>query len=74
METASSLPARVRNFSGVTILLITRDATRRIWYRLMDAVDPSLVNQIERFASEVAGVERVTRLRVRWVGHELFAS
>ena len=40
----------------------------------MDAVDPSLVNQIEHFASEVTGVERVTRLRARWVGHELFAE
>ena len=59
---------------GVTILFITRDATRRIWYRLMDAVDPALVNQIEHYASEVEGVEEVGRLRVRWVGHELFAE
>ena len=59
---------------GVTILFITRDATRRIWYRLMDAVDPGLVNQMEHYASEVEGVEQVARLRVRWVGHDLFAE
>ena len=59
---------------GAAILFITRDATLRIWYRLMDAVDPSLVNQIEHYASEIEGVEQVVKLRVRWVGHELFAE
>jgi len=59
---------------GVAILFITRDAAVRIWYRLMDAVDPSLVNQIEHYASEVEGVRQVDRLRVRWVGHQLFAE
>jgi cation diffusion facilitator family transporter len=59
---------------GVAILFITRDATLRMWYRLMDAVDPTLVNQIEHYASEVEGVKQVARLRVRWVGHQLFAE
>jgi cation diffusion facilitator family transporter len=59
---------------GVAILFITRDATVRIWYRLMDAVDPSLVNQMEHYASEVEGVEQVVQLRARWVGHQLFAE
>ncbi|MBE2268756.1 MAG: cation transporter [Anaerolinea sp.] len=59
---------------GVAILFITRDAARRIWYRLMDAVDPSLINQIEHYAGEVEGVQSVPRLRARWVGHQLFAE
>ncbi len=59
---------------GVAILFITRDATVRIWYRLMDAVDPVLVSQLEHYASEVDGVKQVARLRVRWVGHQLFAE
>lgn len=59
---------------GVAILFITRDATIRIWYRLMDAVDPGLVSQVEHYAGEVEGVEQVARLRVRWVGHQLFAE
>ena len=32
---------------GIAILLITHDSALRICYRLMDAVDPSLVHQIE---------------------------
>lgn len=59
---------------GVAILFITRDATRRIWYRLMDAVDPALVSLIEHYAEQTPGVEEVKRLRVRWVGHQLFAE
>ena len=56
---------------GVTILFIARDATRSIWYRLMDAVDPQIVDQIEQYSSEVNGVDCVESLRVRWVGHQL---
>lgn len=37
----------------------------------MDAVDPAIVDQIERYASEVAGVAAVHSIRVRWVGHQL---
>jgi cation diffusion facilitator family transporter len=59
---------------GFAILFITRDATVRIWYRLMDAVEPGLVNQIEHYTSEVEGVKEVTQLMVRWVGHQLFAE
>jgi cation diffusion facilitator family transporter len=59
---------------GVAIVAITRDATVRIWYRLMDAVDPSLINQIEHYTGEVTGVKQVLGLRARWVGHVLFAE
>jgi cation diffusion facilitator family transporter len=59
---------------GVAILFIARDATIRMWYRLMDAVDPGLVSRIEHYASEVEGVKQLARLRVRWVGHQLFAE
>jgi cation diffusion facilitator family transporter len=59
---------------GVAILFITRDAARRIWYRLMDAVDPSLISQIEHYAGEVEGVTGVPRLRARWIGHQVFAE
>ena len=56
---------------GVAILFIARDATLRVWHRLMDAVDPQVVDQIEQYASEVSGVEEVASIRVRWLGHEL---
>lgn len=59
---------------GVTILFITKDAAVRIWYRLMDAVDPSVIDQIEHHSGEVAGVAGVEKVRAHWVGHQLFAE
>ncbi|CAN5650496.1 hypothetical protein BH23CHL2_BH23CHL2_25830 [soil metagenome] len=59
---------------GVAIIFIARDATRRIWYRLMDAVDPMVVDRIEQYAGDIDGVERVTSARARWVGHQIFAE
>lgn len=59
---------------GVSILFIARDATRRIWYRLMDAIDPRVPAQIRDYAGEIAGVRNVARARARWVGHTLYAE
>ena len=59
---------------GVAIVFIAREAAMRVWYRLMDAVDPKMVDQIEHVARGVPGVEGIRDTRVRWVGHELQAE
>jgi len=59
---------------GVSIIFITKDAAVRIWQRLMDGVDPLIVDRIEQYAGDVAGVEQVTSIRVRWLGHRLHAE
>jgi cation diffusion facilitator family transporter len=59
---------------GVSIVFITKDATVRIWQRLMDGVDPVIVDHIEQYAGDVRGVERVESIRVRWIGHRLHAE
>lgn len=56
---------------GVAILFITRDAMRTMWYRLMDAIDPAVVDQVEQAARDVDGVIAVHDTRVRWLGHRL---
>lgn len=56
------------------ICFVLRDAAREIYHRLMDAVDPALVDQAERVLAAVPGVERVTSVRLRWVGHALRAE
>jgi divalent metal cation (Fe/Co/Zn/Cd) transporter len=42
--------------------------------RLMDAVEPELVDEVERTARAVPEVQDVSKVRVRWVGHALEAS
>jgi len=59
---------------ALAIVGITWNATKSVWYRLMDAVDPGVINRMEHYASEVEGVDQVTGLRARWVGHRLYAD
>ena len=58
----------------LAILGVLRSAASDIYRRLMDAVDPALVEQVEFEATKVHAVERVDGVRVRWVGHELRAE
>jgi len=59
---------------GVSIVFITKDAATRIWQRLMDGVDPLIVDRIEQYADDVQGVENVESIHVRWLGHRLHAE
>lgn len=53
------------------ILFLAYHSGREVWARLTDAVDPVLVSDLERAALSGPGVEQVTDLRARWVGHSL---
>ncbi|ADI03598.1 cation efflux system protein [Streptomyces bingchenggensis BCW-1] len=56
------------------ILLVLKDATREVFRRLMDSVDPTLVDKGEAAVREVPGVRDVSELRMRWIGHKLRAE
>jgi cation diffusion facilitator family transporter len=56
------------------ILVVLKQATSQMLGRLMDAVEPELVDQVEHVAGDVEGVEAVGPIRLRWVGHALEAS
>ncbi|MFI9601084.1 cation diffusion facilitator family transporter [Streptomyces sp. NPDC052043] len=56
------------------IALVLRDAAREVLRRMMDAVDPALVDRAEGALREVPGVRAVGELRLRWIGHRLRAE
>ncbi len=56
------------------ILMVLWQAAREIYRRLMDAVDPALVDQVERTLRGTPGVLGVGQVRVRWIGHNLRAE
>ncbi|MFS4092524.1 cation diffusion facilitator family transporter [Streptomyces sp. AF1A] len=56
------------------ILMVLKDAAREVYRRLMDCVDPGLVETAERALHDVEGVEHVGCVRMRWVGHALRAE
>jgi cation diffusion facilitator family transporter len=58
----------------VAILLVLTDAAREVYRRLMDSVDPALIDRAEQALRAVAGVEHVGHVRMRWIGHALRAE
>jgi divalent metal cation (Fe/Co/Zn/Cd) transporter len=58
----------------VAILAVLRQAAREIYRRLMDAVDPVLVDQVEQTLRATPGVLGVGQVRLRWIGHHLRAE
>jgi len=58
----------------IAILAVLRTAVRDIFRRLMDAVDPDMVEAAESALASLAGVVAVRRVRMRWIGHEIHAD
>ena len=58
----------------VAILAVLRQAAREIYRRLMDAVDPVLVDKAEQTLRSVPGILDVGHVRLRWLGHQLRAE
>src|ERR1035437_2952726 len=58
----------------VAILVVLRQAAREIYRRLMDAVDPALVDQADNVLRATSGVLDVGQVRMRWVGHQIRAG
>lgn len=61
-------------FIAVVILGIMFSSLRQVIRRLMDGVDPGLVDQLSRVVSAVPGVEGLGRTRARWSGHRIAAE
>ena len=58
----------------VAILAVLRGAARDVFHRLMDAVDPDLIDAAEAALSVRPGVRSVRSVRMRWIGHRLHAD
>ncbi len=58
----------------VAILFVLKGAATDIYRRLMDAVDPSLVDAADASLRATPGVVDVDDLRLRWIGHRVRAK
>lgn len=58
----------------VVIAFVLTGAARVIYRRLMDAVDPTLVDRAEATLHTIPGVRDVAAVRLRWIGHRLHAE
>lgn len=59
---------------AILIVSVLWSAGRDVILRVLDAVDPGLVDETERALARVQGVESVGAVRIRWIGHRLHAE
>jgi cation diffusion facilitator family transporter len=58
----------------VAILAVLRTAVRDVFRRLLDGVDPKMVDTAEQALVAQPGVQAVRSVRMRWIGHRLHAD
>jgi cation diffusion facilitator family transporter len=58
----------------LAILKILWDSSKSIFQRLLDGVDPEVIDELEHAASHIDGVREVSEARVRWLGHRMHAE
>jgi len=59
---------------AAAILVIVWQSGKAVFTRMLDGVEPEVVEEIRHAASEVPGVEEVSEVRARWLGHRLHAE
>lgn len=58
----------------VTILFIVKDAGVAVFRRLLDGIEPEILDEIEHAPLHVAGVVDVHEARARWLGHRVYTD
>ncbi len=56
------------------ILVIVWQSGKSVFTRLLDGVEPGVIDEIEHVAGHVPGVREVGEVRARWIGHRLHAE
>jgi cation diffusion facilitator family transporter len=56
------------------ILGIVWQSAKAVFTRLLDGVEPEIVDEVRHAAQHAPGVWQVTDVRVRWIGHRLHAE
>jgi cation diffusion facilitator family transporter len=59
---------------AAAILVIVWQSGKTVFTRLLDGVDPEVIEEIRHAAQDVPGVEEVAEVRARWLGHRLRAE
>src|SRR5215204_6594930 len=59
---------------AAAILVIVWQSGKAVFTRLLDGVEPEVIEEIRHAASHVPGVKVVSEVRARWLGHRLHAE
>lgn len=58
----------------IAILVVLKGAATEVFRRLLDGVEPALVDQAEASLATTPGVLGVDSIQLRWIGHQLHAE
>lgn len=58
----------------VIIFRIVWTSSSAVFSRILDGIDPALVDELKKITLQVPGVEEVNEVRMRWLGHRLNAE
>lgn len=58
----------------IAILQIVWQSGATIFTRMLDGVEPAVIDEVKHAVQHTAGVQDVTQVRVRWLGHRLHAD
>lgn len=56
------------------IFRIVFEAGKSVFSRLLDGVEPGVIDEVRGVVASTDGVEEVTEVRVRWLGHSMLAE
>ena len=56
------------------IFVIVWQSARAVFTRMLDGVEPEILDEIDHVGEHVAGVDRVHAVQARWLGHRLHAE
>jgi cation diffusion facilitator family transporter len=56
------------------ILGVVWASAKTIFTRILDGVEPGVIDDLRHAALDVSGVQDVTDVRARWIGHRLYAE
>jgi len=59
---------------SAAIFVLVAQAARSVLVRMLDGVDPDVVERVTHAATHVSGVAEVSDVRARWIGHRLHAE
>jgi cation diffusion facilitator family transporter len=58
----------------LAILGIVWQSVKTVFSRMLDGVEPDVIDEVRHAAAHVRGVDAITDVRARWVGHRLRAE
>lgn len=59
---------------AAVIFMIVWQSAKAVFLRMLDAIEPEILDEIHHAAEHVSGLEEVREIKARWLGHRLHAD